>query len=187
MELYLLRHAIAVPRGTPGYPNDDRPLTEIGTAKMIKAAEGISLVLSDIQIILTSPLKRTKETAVIVAQALGIPDGIQERNELLPDAPLNDILQMVLEFREKEKMMLVCHGPNIDDFAAMLIGSPEARLAFKKGALCRIDFTPESSGTLVWHLPPKFLRLLAKAKAYDKTSPEHTASVPRQTHRRRGN
>ena len=38
MKLYIVRHAIAVPHGTPGINDDDRPLTEEGIRKMRQAA-----------------------------------------------------------------------------------------------------------------------------------------------------
>ena len=51
MLVYLLRHAIAAPRGVQPYPNDDRPLTEEGIEKMLKGVMGIVHVLDDVDII----------------------------------------------------------------------------------------------------------------------------------------
>jgi phosphohistidine phosphatase len=44
MKLLLIRHATAVPRGTPGVPDDERPLTPDGKAKFRMAARGLARV-----------------------------------------------------------------------------------------------------------------------------------------------
>ena len=41
MNLYILRHAIALPRGTPGIKDEDRPLTKDGKRKMKAVAGGM--------------------------------------------------------------------------------------------------------------------------------------------------
>ncbi|HUL42906.1 MAG TPA: phosphohistidine phosphatase SixA [Bacteroidota bacterium] len=188
MELYLLRHGIAVPRGTPGFPNDDRPLTDDGRRKMRRASAGMSKILTDISCILSSPLRRTAETAEIVAEALGMSDKICERAELLPDAPVQGLKDLLIEFRDHRKLLLVGHGPTIGEFASGLIGASGTRIEFRKGGLCRIDIEPEISGSgmLRWHFTPKHLRLLSRITIHEEKSPSRSSSVPRPARRRRG-
>ena len=189
MELYLLRHGIAIPRGTPGFPNDDRPLTDEGRKKMEREAAGMSVILPEISCILSSPLRRTKETAAIVAEALGLHNGIQEREELLPDAPVERMKDLLTAFRTNARILMVGHGPTIGEFASLLIGPPGSRIAFKKGGLCRIDLHPDisGSGTLIWHMTPKQLRVLSKAGTHEEKLPQRPAPVPRTPRRRRRN
>jgi len=40
-ELYVLRHGIAVPHGTPGIAEDDRPLTPEGEKRMKQIGKGL--------------------------------------------------------------------------------------------------------------------------------------------------
>ena len=42
MRLIIIRHAIAVPRGTPDIPDDERPLTRRGERRFIDAARGLA-------------------------------------------------------------------------------------------------------------------------------------------------
>ena len=58
MLIYLMRHAIAVERGNEAYLDDDRPLTDKGKRKMSEASGGMVSLIRDIDLILTSPLKR---------------------------------------------------------------------------------------------------------------------------------
>ena len=71
MELYILRHGIAVERGTPGYRKDaDRPLTPEGKEKVHQIAEAILGMELKFDLILSSPYARAEQTAKIVAGEL---------------------------------------------------------------------------------------------------------------------
>src|ERR1051325_8734008 len=71
MEIYILRHGIAVERGTPGYKKDsDRPLTKEGEDKMRQIAEAMLAMALKFDLILSSPFERAKQTAQIVAGEL---------------------------------------------------------------------------------------------------------------------
>ncbi|HLE44873.1 MAG TPA: phosphoglycerate mutase family protein, partial [Methylomirabilota bacterium] len=71
MRLLIIRHAIAVPRGTPGIPDDDRPLTPRGRRRFQKAARGLARIAGRPDVLLTSPLIRARATAEIAAKAWG--------------------------------------------------------------------------------------------------------------------
>ncbi len=165
-ELFLVRHAIAVPRGSPRYPSDDRPLTAEGIAKMERVAAGIAKLLSHPDLILTSPLKRARHTAAIIAGAMHAEKKVRTVEELLPGAPEADLLNVLARAASKSKIMLVGHEPGLSRFASRLLGSPRAAIIeFKKGAMCRIDVSsipPKRPGVLIFHLSPKHLRALAK-------------------------
>ena len=166
MEVYILRHAIAVPRGTPGYPNDDRPLTDEGIEKMTRAAEGIANVVKNFNLILTSPLSRAQDTARITARALKCEENVQSCSELLPGSSPKNLLSLLEKNKDKDRVLLVGHEPDLGYLASSLLGSLNPVIAFKKGSLCRIDlmdFSLEEPGTLIWHLTPKQLRMLAEA------------------------
>ena len=164
MIVYILRHAMAVQRGTAGYPNDDRPLTEEGVAKMRKAAKGIADVVDDIDIILTSPLVRAHDTATIAAEALGAEHRIEICKELMPGSSLKDLLSYLSKYKSLQKIMVVGHEPDLGYLASALLGSDDPVIEIKKGALCAIEVStlpPRSKGKLKWHLQSKHLRSLA--------------------------
>ncbi len=164
MEVYILRHAIAVPRGTPGYPHDDRPLTDEGVRKMMKNAQGIAKVVQGFDIILTSPLRRAHDTAKIAADALKSTHKIKVCEELLPEQSVQGIYAALSKVKNRKRVLLVGHEPNLGEFASMLIGCKSFPINFKKGALCRIDIheiPPNLPGRLLWYLSPKHLRMIA--------------------------
>jgi phosphohistidine phosphatase len=163
MNLILLRHGIAVPRGTAGYPNDDRPLTPEGIKKMTRAAHGIAGFLADVDLILTSPMKRAEETARIVAAALGLEHRIVQSKYLAPGESLDQLIRFLAEQKECSSIMVVGHEPDLGYLASALIGSAKPVFDFKKGAICSIEIAslpPRVPGKILWHLPPRILRSL---------------------------
>ena len=164
MLIYILRHAIAAPRGVKPYPNDDRPLTEEGIEKMSKGAKGILRVVEEIDVILTSPMARTIETAKIVAKALNAESKLQVCNELTPGNSLHHLFLYMAKFKKLKSVMIVGHEPDLAFFASALIGKKTPIVEFKKGSLCYIEVStipPRKDGILLWHLTPKQLRLMA--------------------------
>jgi len=165
MHLHILRHAIAVPRGTLGYPNDDRPLTEEGISKMVKCAKGIAMISGKFDVIISSPLIRALETAKITAEAAGYTNDIVITEYLIPGTPQKKLIEFISKYHEKEKVLIVGHEPQLGFFASKLIGSDYSVIELKKGGICRIDieeFPMRKSGKLIWHLTPAQLRSIAK-------------------------
>jgi phosphohistidine phosphatase len=165
LEIYILRHAPAVKRGTDGYPNDDRPLTKQGFRKMKLAAAGIGAAVRGVDVVLTSPLIRAADTAGIAAKALGYKRKIVVCNELLPEASPAELLQFLTKFKQGAKVLLVGHQPGLGLIASALVGSSTPVIDFKKGSLCRIDVAGlplKEPGKLIWLLAPRQLRTLTK-------------------------
>jgi len=162
MVVYILRHAIAVQRGTSGYPNDDRPLTEDGKAKMTKAAKGIAEVVDGIDVILSSPLIRAHDTARIAAEALRAENKLEVCKELLPGSSLKNLFAYIAKYKGLNSIMLVGHEPDLGYIASALLGYEDSVVEFKKGALCAIEVStlPRGKAKLLWHLQPKHLRAL---------------------------
>ena len=71
MRLYLVRHAIAAPHGTPGIADDERPLTDAGIKKMKQAARGLRSLDVLPEVVLSSPLPRARHTAEILIDVFG--------------------------------------------------------------------------------------------------------------------
>jgi phosphohistidine phosphatase len=173
VELYVLRHAIAVSHGAIQYPNDDRPLTEEGIALMKEAARGIARVVDAPDIVLTSPMKRAHQTATIAAKAMGCQDRVKTSTKLLPGFKNADLIAELAGIRRKERVMIVGHEPDLGRFASSLLGGTAPFIEFKKGALCRIDLDTLSAegraGRLVWHLAPSHLRAIGKKEKKKKS------------------
>jgi phosphohistidine phosphatase len=161
-ELYLIRHGMAEERGD-AWPDDaKRPLTQGGMSKLRKSARGLSRLGVSFDVIVTSPLVRTRQTAEIIAGALDPHPHVTNMDSLGPDGRIADVLSDLEKYSKRSRVALVGHEPGIGELAARLIGSRHP-VPFKKGAICRIDMQtlpPAGPGDLRWFLLPKMLRNL---------------------------
>lgn len=167
MNLYLMRHGIALAQDDPSVANDaERPLTSKGSKRMRKAARGLRALAIPFDSILTSPLTRARQTADIVASALGLESRLEEISGLAPESNVEHLMFSLSRYQDRQHIMLVGHEPLLSGTAAYLLGGRKTaslKIEFKKGGLCRIeiDALPNTApGTLHWLLTPKQLRLL---------------------------
>ena len=160
LELYLIRHGIAAERG-PEYPDDEqRPLTAEGLAGIRRAGRSLNEIGVECDLVLTSPLVRTRQTAAALAEALESRPRVITTDALAPGGTTDDVLRAVATHAGPRRIALVGHEPNIGELAAALLGM-SSPVPFKKGAICRIDISGRvagGEGELRWFLPPKVLR-----------------------------
>ena len=160
LELYLIRHGIAAERG-PEYPDDSkRPLTNRGIAVMRKEAKALNELGIAFDLIITSPLTRTKQTADLIAETLASKPSVTASDALAPAGTPAAVISEIVKHAKKARIALVGHEPNIGELTARLIGA-RSPIEFKKGGMCRIDFDvlpPKALGELRWFLPPRVLR-----------------------------
>src|SRR5436309_15955866 len=91
-QLYLIRHAIAEARGEAWPDDTKRPLSEDGTARMRKAARGLARLGVTFDVVLTSPLVRTRQTAEVVAGAFDARPPIVAIESLAPGGSYQAVL-----------------------------------------------------------------------------------------------
>ena len=162
MKLLLVRHAAAVPSGTPGIPDDERPLTPEGASKFRVAAKGLARIARRPDVLLTSPLPRARATAEIVARAFKRVEPTIE--PALARKSLDGIVAALGSRAADGTVAIVGHEPMLSALLARLLGAAHGeRLAFKKGGAALVDLPdgPSGSGLLLWFLKPKVLRALA--------------------------
>lgn len=164
MKLLLVRHAAAVPAGTPGIADDERPLTPKGASKFRIAAKGLARIARRPDVLLTSPLPRARATAEIAAQAFKRIEPTVE--PALAHGSVDDVLAVLGKRPAGATVAIVGHEPSMSMILARLLGAADGeRLAFKKGGAALVDLPdgPSAGGRLVWFLRPKVLRALAGA------------------------
>jgi phosphohistidine phosphatase len=163
-ELYLIRHGVAEERGEAWPDDSKRPLTSDGMSKLRKTARALERLGVAIDVILTSPFVRTRQTAEIIAGGLDPHPHLVTADSLAPGGTPAAVLSDLEKHAKRQRIALVGHEPGIGELAARLIGSRHP-IAFKKGAVCRIDvegLPPAGPGDLCWFLTPKIMRALRK-------------------------
>lgn len=161
--LYLVRHGIAEDP-TAQSSDAERALTNEGRKRMKEIARGFAAIGATPTLILTSPLKRAKETAEIL-QACGAPSAKLAVYQGLDNTHSPEDVTAKLPHARANEIALVGHQPSLGELASYLLtGSPAlAALPFKKGGIAAISLAslpPRIPGTLEWFLTPKQLRAM---------------------------
>jgi phosphohistidine phosphatase len=128
-----------------------------------KEAKGLNELEVAVDLIITSPLVRTRQTADIIAEVLTAKPAVVTSDALAPAGTTTGVIQDIVKHSRKGRIALVGHEPNMGELAARLIGA-RSLMPFKKGAVCRIDFEvlpPKGIGELRWFMPPRVLRKLS--------------------------
>ena len=160
--LYVIRHGIAEERGD-AWPDDSaRPLTSRGIARLEKSTRGLASIGVEVDLVLTSPFVRTRQTAEVIAAGLESKPSVVAVESLTPGGSYQAVFADLEKHSRRSRIALVGHEPGIGELAGRLIGLRHP-IPFKKGAVCRIDadvLPPTQPGALVWFLTPRILRNL---------------------------
>jgi phosphohistidine phosphatase len=165
MELYILRHAPAAPRGSQYKDDSLRPLTPEGKKTMNQIAKGMKTLDLSFSAIVSSPYVRATETAQIVKDVLNYPRKVVLSANLTPDSPYDLLIKEINRHYPKAKRVLIVgHEPHLSSLIAFLLsGQCTIPINFKKGGLCHLSFVGilmAKSAALEWLLTPSQLRQL---------------------------
>jgi phosphohistidine phosphatase len=162
MNLYLLRHGPAADRAAFAGDDSDRPLTPEGRKRVHQVARALAALDLDPDWILSSPCTRARETAAIVARALGAGDRLQLCDALRADVGAAAAAEALVRLRPRPaRLLLVGHEPQLSSLASLLLsGGPDLDLVLKKAGLAGLTIERLAAGkcaALEWWLAPRQL------------------------------
>ena len=164
MNICFFRHGLAIPNGTAGIDDDLRPLTEDGRKRTRQAARGLARLRLGLDVILSSPLPRSVQSAEILSEVLSLPRAtLTER--LLPTTTGPQILELLKETTANAPV-LIGHEPSLSNAVETFISATNAdSLELKKAgmAYARLKaLTPRPRGTLLLLMTPGALRRIGR-------------------------
>ena len=164
MIIYFLRHASAGEHLINPKKDEKRALDKDGIEQCGYVGRALAAIDAQVDVIISSPLKRATQTASLVGNEMGYEGKLQIDAALRPQASLADFRRMLEKYARQESIMVVGHNPNLSQFLGTAISESgcEASVDLKKGAVARVDMR-RTSGTLQWCLTPKALRTLYTA------------------------
>jgi phosphohistidine phosphatase SixA len=139
-------------------------LSERGVLQAEQLAMGLTRLGVRLDQVLTSPLRRSQQTAEVLCRKLdraGLE--ISVCGQLAPGQSTKRLAKLLLR-STAENLILVGHEPDLSRHTAWLMGSKKARLEFSKGAIAHLscDAIPhKGAGTLLWLITPQWAQALA--------------------------
>lgn len=162
MELYLIRHGIAQERDL-AITDDDRTLTKIGQEKTKEVAKRLYNLGLRFDLILTSPLVRSHQTAEIFTQTQ-LSSQLQVSTDLAPNGNIHAWLNWLEQqkYPPNIKLALIGHQPDLGAWASMLVwGEAKEALILKKAGIIGLNLptmrSPIGQSQMFLLTSPKFL------------------------------
>jgi phosphohistidine phosphatase len=162
MNLYILRHASAGLRRTNPLLDVKRPLDKEGKKHSLQLAYVLNALNIQFDLIISSPLKRSLQTAAMIGTETGYEAPIQQSEALAPSATVKDFQNLLREISDHENVLVVGHNPNLTTFLGSLLvpaSNPEAKIRLRKGSIARVVLT-RGPATLQALLDPRTVRAL---------------------------
>ena len=166
MIVYFLRHANAGERMLSPKKDEKRGLDKEGIEQCGYVGRALAALDVQVDAIISSPLKRSTQTAALVGNEMGFEGKLQIEAALRPQANFADFRKLLDKYARMEAIMVVGHNPNLSEFLGQIISPAgcEAAIELRKGAVAKVELR-RSSGSLSWCLTPKILRTLYAAAA----------------------
>jgi phosphohistidine phosphatase len=163
MNLFILRHASAGTKRTNPVLDLKRPLDKDGKRHCLQLAHVLNALKISFDLIISSPLKRSLQTASLVGTETGYEAPILLSKGLAPEARLVDFQKLLEECQGRENILFVGHNPNLQSFLGSLLvpasTRAEAQTRLRKGSIARLNMLRRPA-SLQWLLDPRTVRAL---------------------------
>ena len=160
MILYLMRHANAgMPRGNPAL-DAKRSLIKEGKEQCMLMARVLSALKVQVDVVVSSPLKRALQTAQFVGTEIGYDAKVEISPALGLNADFGTFQEMLAKYADREGVLVVGHNPNLFQFLGrMITGNGGAAIRMRKGSIARVDMDRHPP-LLRWLVDPRMARAL---------------------------
>lgn len=118
----------------------------------------LSALKVQVDVIVSSPLKRSLQTAQFVGTELGYDAKVEISPALGPDGDFAAFVKLLDKYADREGILAVGHNPNLFKFLGRLItGNGGAAVRMRKGSVARIDLAKHPP-LLQWLVEPRMAR-----------------------------
>lgn len=167
MIIYFLRHASAGEKRANPKQDDKRPLDKQGIEQCRFIGAALSAADVQVDLVISSPLKRATQTASLVGNELGYDGDLKIEPSLRPDASFESFRDMLRKYSKLDTIMVIGHNPSITEFCGLLLtnGIDTQVVELKKAGVARVEYSGKSNAILHWALTPKLVRSLQASAA----------------------
>jgi len=165
MEIFILRHGEAGKSLTVRAKDVERSLTAEGKEELEDVARALSRLKIRPDHVISSPLKRARETASIAAKTLKKRDKVEIWDELKPEGSKQELYKRLSKMKPESSVLCVGHEPYLTQMINDVMGHQGAsRIVLRKSGVARLSikaFNPKVEGELRWLLTPRLLRRMS--------------------------
>jgi phosphohistidine phosphatase len=160
MILYLMRHANAGMFRENPLLDSKRGLVKEGKEQCVLMARMLGALKVQVDVIVSSPLKRAMQTAQFVGTELGYDGKVEMSRALLPSADFATFQDMLAKYSGHEGLLAVGHNPILYQFLGRLItGNGGAAIRMRKASIARLDLDNHPP-RLQWLIDPRSARAI---------------------------
>lgn len=145
MKVFLVRHGDADAEIPEGLGDEARALTAKARQVLVQHFSALAKRMEAVDLVLTSPLVRTVQTAQILSLQLDREGPLRAHRSLLPDMPVG-ALESVLNEHVGENLVLVGHQPSMGAMAAHLLGMQSFPKPVNPGTVIGLERPDEPLG-----------------------------------------
>ncbi|HDD35747.1 MAG TPA: phosphohistidine phosphatase SixA [Candidatus Desulfofervidus auxilii] len=156
MKLYLMQHGKALPKEK----DPQKGLSPEGREQIELSAKALKRLGLSFDVIASSPKKRAKQTAEIVAKECEYEGEVIINSVFEPLAPPEEAISF-LKGLKKENIFVAGHLPSLGEIASRLLSETEVLIQFQMGGICHI-LLENDKGKLIFLLTPEQLKLLSQ-------------------------
>lgn len=151
MRLYVVQHGEALPKEQ----DPDRPLSEAGRRDVGRVGRVLAAAGAHPARVLHSGKERARQTAEMLATAVGATAAPEARDGLSPNDPVAPLAEQAAGWQED--IVIAGHQPFVGRLAAMLLTGREdgAALAFTPGSAVCLERAEDGTWALAWMLRPE--------------------------------
>jgi len=158
MILYLMRHANAGVRRDNPEQDVKRALVKEGKEQCMLMGRMLGALGVQPELIVSSPLKRSLQTAQFVGTELGYDAKVEISPALGLTADFAAFQALAEQYADRESVLMVGHNPNVFKFLGRLItGNGGAAVRMRKGSVACLDLAKHPP-LLRWLIDPRMAR-----------------------------
>ena len=155
MKLYLMQHALAYSSAE----EPERALNPDGVKQAKQSAHGIRRLGLGFDLIITSPKRRARQTAALVAEEVRYPySDILTSEALMPERAPEELFELLQKESSDSRILVVGHLPHLARLAEAMSG---ADLVFEHAGLTCLEMSGPRTARLEFHLQAAHLAMQA--------------------------
>jgi len=135
-----------------------RSLIKEGKDQCMLMARVLSAFKVQIDVIVSSPLKRAMQTAQLVGTELGYDSKVEVSSALGMNGDYVAFQKLLDKYADREGVLMVGHNPNVFQFLGrMITGNGGAAIRMRKASIARVDLDRHPP-LLQWLIEPRMAR-----------------------------